>query len=232
VDEALTKKWTAMEAEGSSALEEEKGVQILFLDGEEAFVAWTNDDSLYGARSLAESWESTPHAAMSTYRNGLSSISLFMLLDLLGSAKPKVPSFFKTTHWAYQHLALIESRLRTLGLLESQTDANHPFLYESDKGDNDFHSGWGVQDDHVPFMARGVEVLHVIPTPFPPVWHTSQDDGEHLDIPTVHDWAKIVTAFVAEWMDLEGTLPTKAEAEAQIRAKRSVPLRKTELNGT
>jgi len=50
VDEALTKKWTAMEAEGSSALEEEKGVQILFLDGEEAFVAWTNDDSLYGAR--------------------------------------------------------------------------------------------------------------------------------------------------------------------------------------
>jgi glutaminyl-peptide cyclotransferase len=50
VDEALTRKWSAMQAEGSYGLEEEKGVQILLLDGEEAFVSWTNDDSLYGAR--------------------------------------------------------------------------------------------------------------------------------------------------------------------------------------
>lgn len=50
VDEALTKKWEAMEADGSSALEEEIGVQILLLDGEEAFVSWTDSDSLYGAR--------------------------------------------------------------------------------------------------------------------------------------------------------------------------------------
>lgn len=50
VDEALTAKWAAMEAEGRSGLEEEKGVQILFLDGEEAFVSWTDSDSLYGAR--------------------------------------------------------------------------------------------------------------------------------------------------------------------------------------
>jgi glutaminyl-peptide cyclotransferase len=50
VDQALTKKWAAMEAEGSHGLEEEKGVQILFLDGEEAFVVWTAQDSLYGSR--------------------------------------------------------------------------------------------------------------------------------------------------------------------------------------
>ena len=28
----------------------EEGVQILLLDGEEAFVSWTDSDSLYGAR--------------------------------------------------------------------------------------------------------------------------------------------------------------------------------------
>lgn len=52
VDDALTRKWAAMEAAGlgDRELEEEKGVQLLFLDGEEAFVSWTNDDSLYGAR--------------------------------------------------------------------------------------------------------------------------------------------------------------------------------------
>ena len=54
IDEALTQKWAALEAAKTSGaddgLEEEKGVQLLFLDGEEAFVSWTATDSLYGAR--------------------------------------------------------------------------------------------------------------------------------------------------------------------------------------
>jgi hypothetical protein len=54
IDEALTQKWAAIElakaTDGDDGLEEEKGVQIIFLDGEEAFVAWTDTDSLYGAR--------------------------------------------------------------------------------------------------------------------------------------------------------------------------------------
>lgn len=52
VDEALTRKWEAMVADGTggSGLEEEKGVQILLLDGEEAFLTWNDNDSLYGAR--------------------------------------------------------------------------------------------------------------------------------------------------------------------------------------
>ena len=58
--------------------------------------------------------------------------------------------------------------------------------------------------DHLPFMARGVEVLHIIPSPFPKVWHRMEDDGEHLDMPSVEDWAKLTTAFAAAWLDLEG----------------------------
>lgn len=52
VDEALTLKWEAMLADGTggSGVEDEKGVQILLLDGEEAFLSWTDNDSLYGAR--------------------------------------------------------------------------------------------------------------------------------------------------------------------------------------
>jgi glutaminyl-peptide cyclotransferase len=57
VDEALTQKWAAMKADGSAGngLDEEKGVQILLLDGEEAFVSWTSTDSLYGARYASSS---------------------------------------------------------------------------------------------------------------------------------------------------------------------------------
>lgn len=51
VDAALTKKWEAMATEGAADfLSEAEGIQILFLDGEEAFVTWTDNDSLYGAR--------------------------------------------------------------------------------------------------------------------------------------------------------------------------------------
>jgi glutaminyl-peptide cyclotransferase len=51
VDEALTRKWSAMEAAGNvDGVEEEHGLQVIFLDGEEAFLSWTDEDSLYGAR--------------------------------------------------------------------------------------------------------------------------------------------------------------------------------------
>lgn len=32
-------------------------MQIVFFDGEEAFVDWTKTDSLYGSRHLAKRWE-------------------------------------------------------------------------------------------------------------------------------------------------------------------------------
>ena len=78
------------------------------------------------------------------------------------------------------------------------------FLHEGGKKDTDRWAGGYVEDDHVPFMARGVEVLHIITAPFPSVWHTIQDDGEHLDLETVEDWAMLTLAFVAEWTELEG----------------------------
>jgi glutaminyl-peptide cyclotransferase len=50
VDRALTEKWQAMQKKGEIGLSGEKGVQIILLDGEEAFINWSETDSLYGAR--------------------------------------------------------------------------------------------------------------------------------------------------------------------------------------
>jgi hypothetical protein len=232
LDAALSKKWAAGAVDDLDV--EHKGVQILLLDGEEAFRSWTDTDSLYGARALAEDWEATFHTAASTYRTPLDSMELFVLLDLLGSTGPRVPSYFKTTHWAYKHMASVEDRLRKLKLMRSSP--NHPerlakrankkprtephFLYEENKAENSFIGGF-VQDDHVPFMARGVEILHIIPSPFPRVWHEITDDGEHLDMDTVEDWTKVVTAFAAEWMELEGFFDFKAEQRAGSVAEKS-----------
>lgn len=243
IDKALTKRWATLQAKAAErGVKDNRGIQIIFLDGEEAFETWTHEDSLYGARSLAAEWESTPHAAMSTYKNALSSISLFVLLDLLGARNPRVPSYFQTTHWAYRHMATLEERFRELSLFKSASNhpskkpvnnpptrptkqrpgsiekvkkniprkphirprEDKPFLPDINRSDDNFFMAGTVEDDHIPFMARGVEVLHIIPTPFPRVWHNMDDDGAHLDLDTCSDWAVLVAGFAAEWMDLEG----------------------------
>lgn len=147
---------------------------------------------------------------MANFKTPLNQITLFLLLDLLGSANPQVPSYFQNTHWAYRNMATLEDRMRKLGLLETKSA---PFLPDSGKLSTQFTQSF-VQDDHVPFMARGAPVLHIIPTPFPAVWHQMTDDGAHLDMPTVRDWSKIVTAFVLEWLDMMEVEPQEPEPAA------------------
>ncbi|KAI5295943.1 hypothetical protein KEM52_006356 [Ascosphaera acerosa] len=208
IDSALTARWTQIEEQGMGETHrDEPGIQVMFLDGEEAFAQWTATDSIYGARSLAASMENTMYPAMSTYRNPISSISLFVLLDLLGTKDPRIPNYFPTTRWAYDRLGLLESRLRSVGQYKSAADRAQKTKKPSKKRQwfpKDLNIYWGgIEDDHLPFLRRGVHVLHVIPHPFPKVWHTMDDDAGHLDIPTVEDWSVLVTAFMAEWMNLD-----------------------------
>lgn len=251
LDDAMTKKWAAMDEIGIKqedydlGLEEHKGLQIILLDGEEAFESWTEKDSTYGAKALAADMEATYHPALSTYHNAISSIQLFLLLDLLGegSPDPLVPSYYKTTHWAYKNMARLEVRFREQLLFASSP--NHPskrdlnkmkgkrqeptWLHDEDKS-NDRWMGGLIGDDHEPFIARGVNVLHVIPYPFPLAWHKPDDDGDHLDMDTTEDWAVLVTAFVAEWMDLEGYMKGQASRKRAIHGGQAEKIiSKTEL---
>lgn len=45
-------------------------------------------------------------------------------------------------------------------------------------------------------------MLHLIPMPFPWVWHTTEDNEANLHLPTVEDLCKILAAFVAEFLQL------------------------------
>ncbi|CAI6340524.1 unnamed protein product [Periconia digitata] len=225
LDKYLTQMYTEMSAlgEGGDDLAMDMGIQLLFLDGEEAFMHWTDTDSLYGARSLATQWTMSPnprpHHKFYKYRTPLQQISLFVLLDLLGAKEPRVPSYMPTTHWAYKALAGVEKRLRGFNLLESSSsskrDGGETLAFLPD-GESDTARARTarISDDHLPFIHKGVETLHLIPSPFPDVWHTSNDDGEHLDLATVRDWAKIVVGFVGEWLDLMEVW-TEPEGEGQ-----------------
>ena len=59
-----------------------------------------------------------------------------------------------------------------------------------------------IEDDHLPFLRRGVKVLHLIPYPFPTVWHTRNDDLSAIDINTVDNFSKIMNVFVADYFGL------------------------------
>ncbi|KAI0306235.1 hypothetical protein B0F90DRAFT_1688185 [Multifurca ochricompacta] len=169
--------------------------QLIFFDGEEAFVQWTDADSVYGARHLAESWATTylpPHPkrrllSASTPTTPLSTIEHLVLIDLLGAAHPLVRSFFPDTAWLFDALVGAETRLRAAGILDA---------------DRDRQSLTYMGDDHIPFLHRGVSILHVIAEPFPRVWHTLGDDATALDLPTLRAWNLILRVFFAEYLGL------------------------------
>jgi glutaminyl-peptide cyclotransferase len=47
----------------------------VFFDGEEAFINWSQTDSIYGSKKLASEWQS---------EDVLKNIKIFILLDLIG----------------------------------------------------------------------------------------------------------------------------------------------------
>jgi hypothetical protein len=137
----------------------------------------------------------------SKYPNALSQISIFVLLDGIGPVNPMIPSYFLTTHWAYKNMAILEDRLRKTNLLETLPIS--AFLSETKETTSQVE----MADDHIPFMDRGVPFLHIVPSPLPQNQHTTNDNGANLDLPTVRDWAKIVTGFALEWLDMMEVWP-------------------------
>ncbi|XP_030211839.1 glutaminyl-peptide cyclotransferase [Gadus morhua] len=168
-------------------------LQLLFFDGEEAMFQWTATDSLYGSRHLAQQMESTPHPAGADDTNLLHGIDLFVLMDLIGAPTPRFGSQFSSTSRWLTRLQNIERRLHSMGLL-----IDHPA---------DVQYFWPnmpvgfVQDDHVPFLNRGVRILHLIPTPFPSVWHTFDDNEENLDRSSIQNLNKIIQLFALEYLN-------------------------------
>lgn len=74
-------------------------LKLIFFDGEEAFKEWGPDDSIYGARHLAQKYQETQNIVQSTYERvtDIHRIDVLILLDLLGTPNPKFYSFFKNT---------------------------------------------------------------------------------------------------------------------------------------
>lgn len=168
-------------------------IKLVFFDGEEAFKTWSATDSIYGARHLAAKWEDEKF---------LHRIDMLVLLDLLGSPDPTFYSFFRETEGWYARLAQTEEKLDDQGFLNryqsSGTITRSPTRYFQKQSLNA-----GIEDDHIPFLRRDVPILHLIPVPFPDVWHKLDDNKEAVDVTTVENINKVLRIFVAEYLHID-----------------------------
>ncbi|ELU05699.1 hypothetical protein CAPTEDRAFT_97101, partial [Capitella teleta] len=161
-----------------------ESLQMVFFDGEEAFENWTPSDSIYGARHLADKWNN----------NGrLDQMTSFILLDLIGGHQMKFANFFEETSDLYERLRKIEGRVRNANLYAP----NGGVSYFSELKSSSY-----VEDDHIPFLKRGVPVLHLISHPFPSVWHTQQDNASNLDHAAITNVLRVMKVFLLEYFHL------------------------------
>jgi Zn-dependent M28 family amino/carboxypeptidase len=129
-------------------------VWLVWTDGEEAVKTWTDTDSVYGARHLAEKWE----------KDGtLKKIKALMVMDMIGDADLNID---RNTNGAPWLLDLIYTAAERGG-------------YQSH-----FYARQGaIEDDHIPFVKRGVPTADVIDLDYGynnVFHHTPQDTMDKL----------------------------------------------------
>lgn len=97
-----------------------------------------------------------------------------------------------TMDW-FQTLVRIE---KALSDLNSFNRAHKREMFINVKGPG------GIQDDHLPFEAQDVPILHLITYPFPKNWHKMGDNEQNIHYPTIENLNKIFRVFVAEYLKL------------------------------
>lgn len=129
-------------------------ILIVFFDGEESFGPWSENDGLYGSRHLAARW-----AADST----LSRLRALINVDMIGDHELGILREMHSTAWLRE---LVWRTASELGL-------GRYFLDQA---------AW-VEDDHIPFLRRGVSAVNLIDFDYGPrnsFWHTEQDTPDKL----------------------------------------------------
>jgi glutaminyl-peptide cyclotransferase len=129
-------------------------VWLVFFDGEEAFQTWSASDSTYGSRHLAAKWG----------RDGtLGKIKAFMLADMIGDKDLDIERETRSTAW----------------LVDLVRQAAKKYGYEK----YFFQKEEPVDDDHLPFVQRGVPSIDVIDLDYGPdnsYHHTAQDTMDKI----------------------------------------------------
>jgi len=143
-------------------------IELLFLDGEEAFVEWTPTDSTYGSRHYVQ---------VARTAGTLGSIKAFVLLDMIGDKDLNIRRESNSTPWLTD---LIWSTARKLGYQSHFLSDTTP-----------------LEDDHLPFLKAGVPAVDIIDFDYA-AWHTAADTLDKVSARSLQIVGDVVVAALPE----------------------------------
>ncbi len=125
-------------------------VWLVFFDGEESVgPQWTHSDSLYGSRHLAAKWQAD---------GTLAKVKAFLLLDMIGDKDLGIQRDTDSTPWLEDVVGQAAAQAGVGGYV--------------------FKTTTQVEDDHLPFVQRGVPCADIIDIDYGPnnsYHHTAED---------------------------------------------------------
>ncbi len=143
-------------------------IELLFLDGEEAFEQWTGTDHTYGSR----------YYVGAARKNGtLAGIKALILLDMIGDKNLNIRREENSTPWLTD---VIWSTAWRLGYRQQFLDEATP-----------------IEDDHIEFLKAGVEAVDIIDLDYP-AWHTAEDTLENVSAKSLQIVGEVVVAALPE----------------------------------
>jgi glutaminyl-peptide cyclotransferase len=131
-------------------------VWLVFDDGEEAVKEWSNSDSLYGTRHLAAKWAND---------GTLAKIKAFLVADMIADKDLNIDYVENSTPWL---LDMLKVAAKNTG------HSAYIFKYRESE-----------EDDHLPFLQRGVPVLDVIDAHYGPFTASAPDGYHHTEQDTL-----------------------------------------------
>jgi Zn-dependent M28 family amino/carboxypeptidase len=159
-------------------------VWLVWDDAEEAVKGWTDADSLYGIRHLAEKWDAD---------GTLKKVKAFLLADMIGDADLNIERDSNSTPWLEDVVYEAATRLG----------------YQS----HFFGRTMQVDDDHLPFVKRGVPCADLIDFDYgynDVFWHTTQDTVDKLSPKSLEIVGSTILETVGT-LDKMEPLPPKAD---------------------
>ncbi|MGC2110390.1 MAG: M28 family peptidase [Candidatus Korobacteraceae bacterium] len=129
-------------------------VWLVWTDGEEAFVKWTDTDSDYGSRHLAQEWHQDGTARK---------IKALIVVDMIGDADLDILKDTNSTPWLS---SLVHQAASGLGY------QSHFYQFQAP-----------MEDDHTPFLKIGIPSVDLIDFTYGynnVFWHTPEDTIDKL----------------------------------------------------
>jgi hypothetical protein len=145
-------------------------IELLFLDGEEAFCKdWDecnkpgNADHTYGARYYSQQAKKT---------GDVKNVRAFILVDMIADKDLDISREQNSTPWLTEAIWSTARRL------------NRPEFLERT---------YPIEDDHLEFLEVGIESVDIIDLDYP-AWHTASDDLNHVSVKSLQAVGDVVVA--------------------------------------